>query len=833
MKHCLTVLIFVAFPGLSYAAVYVESGEHPGYSRVVMQFERSPNWTFGRVADGYELRISDPETEFDVSDVFDRIPRTRLNSLTTPVPGRMTFGVGCDCYADVFEISPGRLVVDIKSGAVGSDSRFESWLEPEIMELPEDPNIITEMPVPVIARFPPDLPTDLRAAITALPPDHSMNFAQTSRIRDALRQGESGQADWQLVNDTEIQDAEPVQTARSGDQKPKLDLNRRLGDSLETALTDYNDSRTNEMERTLVEQLGRAAAQGLIEPTLTELLLPFGGDAQDNNQASEPTGDPRKKRPVIENGPNLRVETAYDRDAPQGAGRQSLTDIGVQCTPDDALDVASWGIDGQTGLAGLRASLLGEFDRPNVEQLEALAKRYVYLGFGAEALSLMNGMNIEFPSRDQLMALAQVVDGKMPKSPHVLSGQNSCPTHAAMWSVLADPSGAANVFGDGENVLRTFSGLPVHLRRHLGPRLSNNFLQAGNAEIATTLRNMIGRIPGDQTVDFGLLEARLNVDLGNDDLAIQQLRDLIPESGAQLAPAVSELIDTTLNYQGAIDKNTAELAEALAYEHRGTPIGRNLATIAIRGIIDSGEYAKSFNAIRVAMESGDFSASVATALLAEAQLQNAQNSDDLQFLKIGLANPMSPEIETPAYRAARHAVAKRLIDLGFTDDAMRLFNTDQEQAEQDEKLLLARAMLGQNQPQRVPDIVTVSDGLEAQYLLAQAYEKMGQFAKSHDLQPESDDPLSSQSVAWRSGDWTRITQAYQSDPESVQLAAARHAMKAAPLSDMAATAANTEGSVNPISDNDRLGSATVSLSDSTKQIAHSQEARRLIQALLE
>ena len=82
MRYCLTVLILVAFPGPSYAAVYVESGEHPGYSRVVMQFERSPNWTFGRVADGYELRISDPETEFDgdalISSLDGKLARFKL-----------------------------------------------------------------------------------------------------------------------------------------------------------------------------------------------------------------------------------------------------------------------------------------------------------------------------------------------------------------------------------------------------------------------------------------------------------------------------------------------------------------------------------------------------------------------------------------------------------------------------------------------------------------------------------------------------------------------------------------------------------------------------------
>ena len=94
-------LVFL-FPGAATAeTVNAISGEHADFSRIVLQFDNLDTWEFGRVAGGYELRTGLSEAEFDLSSVFDKIPKSRISEITSPANGRLFLSVSCQCAADV------------------------------------------------------------------------------------------------------------------------------------------------------------------------------------------------------------------------------------------------------------------------------------------------------------------------------------------------------------------------------------------------------------------------------------------------------------------------------------------------------------------------------------------------------------------------------------------------------------------------------------------------------------------------------------------------------------------------------------------------------------
>lgn len=91
--------------------VRVVTGEHADFTRLVMQIPAGLTWSL--MGSGPE-RIFAPSTDltFDLSRVFDRIPRTRLESARAG-DGRLTLGLACDCPVRAWQDRPGLVIIDI------------------------------------------------------------------------------------------------------------------------------------------------------------------------------------------------------------------------------------------------------------------------------------------------------------------------------------------------------------------------------------------------------------------------------------------------------------------------------------------------------------------------------------------------------------------------------------------------------------------------------------------------------------------------------------------------------------------------------------------------
>lgn len=148
------------------ASAEIRSGEHADFSRLVIQFDDTFDWVFGRDAEGYVLRSEGLEAVLDTSRVFYLIPRDRIARVAHDRDkAEFRIALGCDCHGDAFEIREGRVVIDIKDGPAPESSPFETVLQapdtaPDPAPVPPapEPAKIAEIPPPV-ADFAPDIAT--------------------------------------------------------------------------------------------------------------------------------------------------------------------------------------------------------------------------------------------------------------------------------------------------------------------------------------------------------------------------------------------------------------------------------------------------------------------------------------------------------------------------------------------------------------------------------------------------------------------------------------------------------------------------------------------------
>ncbi len=130
VRLALAVLLLLAGPAAAEIA-RVRGGEHPDFTRIVVEAAELGDWRFGRNGDGYELALSPAVTGYDLSAAFDRIPRDRLSGLwRDAASGNLRLALSCACHAVAFEFRPGMVVIDVKSGAAPRGSAFEEPLAP-------------------------------------------------------------------------------------------------------------------------------------------------------------------------------------------------------------------------------------------------------------------------------------------------------------------------------------------------------------------------------------------------------------------------------------------------------------------------------------------------------------------------------------------------------------------------------------------------------------------------------------------------------------------------------------------------------------------------------
>jgi len=152
----LLVCFLALLPGtLAAQTAIVTSGEHAGFSRLVVTSPEAQDWQLQRDGESYVLTLESPDIRFDLSAAFERIPKSRVADLAVDSrPSTLRFTLACACHADAFSFRPNIVVVDIKSGLPEPDSPFEKAVSDPVPAVAQhgtqskDTTPVTERSVP-------------------------------------------------------------------------------------------------------------------------------------------------------------------------------------------------------------------------------------------------------------------------------------------------------------------------------------------------------------------------------------------------------------------------------------------------------------------------------------------------------------------------------------------------------------------------------------------------------------------------------------------------------------------------------------------------------------
>ncbi len=122
--------IWLSLTSMAMAApVVVKSGEHDGFTRLVLEYPDPVDWRVGRTDDGYALRIANETPSYDLAETFKVIRKSRLAGISAnPDSGILNLAIACACYAIPFEFRPGIVVIDLRDGKPPKGSSFEEPL---------------------------------------------------------------------------------------------------------------------------------------------------------------------------------------------------------------------------------------------------------------------------------------------------------------------------------------------------------------------------------------------------------------------------------------------------------------------------------------------------------------------------------------------------------------------------------------------------------------------------------------------------------------------------------------------------------------------------------
>ncbi len=746
--------------------VVIQSGEHDGYTRVVVELAAPSGWSFGRIEGGYGLRLSRPDISLDLSKTYDRIRRDRLAGLEQFGDGDgLAFLVDCACHADVDEYLPGVLVIDVRDGPPPPGSKFETPLRPATASSRQ------------VARFSSNLSDADRQRlfwgnqIVPSRPQEPVTLSPTAKMAQqdpfswpATRQSVEADPttplkDQPMAKPDSVAMAEHPEPTPAPAPEQLVDLpvppaSRAPFSPFDSAIGFRpTNPLVAEAQDVLLRELSRAASQGLVDIVQPVLpLLPSESVSQEIAQTDQP--GPKPEHPPesseAENHVTIKAETSIDRDSVQGPASDRMTADGLTCPADTAIAVGSWGDDRPLSeqLSDRRQALVGEFDAPSPEGIRDLARLYLYFGFGAEARDTLQAFGVPVEDSDLLQVMARIMDGGTVLQPGRLGGLTDCDSSAALWSVLAKDRLAPGDAVNAGAVVRSFSGLPIHLRRLLGPQLSGQFLLIGDQDTARALQDATTRASGDHGSEIRLTEARLDLAMEKPAKAEAGLQEVVAEDGPASPDALILLIETQIDQGMIVDHATVETAAAMAFEHRGTELGNRLDRAEVLATAASGGFDSAFATLarQSAHTAVDAVASPDEGLFT---LLHA-NADDATFLRHMFGSEERLD-RTDLSRSLRQSLAGRMVDFGFPAEARAVLDAGAIREEAD-RILLARISLEEHDPGEALRSIVGMDGAAIAEIEAEALSQLGYHAGAAEAFSRAGAVAASASSGWRAGD---------------------------------------------------------------------------------
>ncbi|MEO1025926.1 MAG: hypothetical protein AAFX07_10290, partial [Pseudomonadota bacterium] len=117
MRSLSFALALLAIASFAYASdVTVRGGEHPDFTRLVMEFDELPEWETQQVGRSQRIVFSAPGLKYDISRAFRLIGRERVGDIRLIESG-LEFDIACDCSFTVARIAENAIAAEVRSRA--------------------------------------------------------------------------------------------------------------------------------------------------------------------------------------------------------------------------------------------------------------------------------------------------------------------------------------------------------------------------------------------------------------------------------------------------------------------------------------------------------------------------------------------------------------------------------------------------------------------------------------------------------------------------------------------------------------------------------------------
>jgi len=686
--------------------VAVVSGEHEGYTRLVLSISPDREWELFVDQNSASLVFTSQKLEFDDSKVFARIAKTRLVSTfseQSETAAKYTMNIGCDCEVNAFAYLEKYIVVDIvdrpettintpparnftpKSRAIskpdGNDRPPEivSWIRPRAPYYVSSPDRVN---------FP--LQMDGSGLAQTQKPDAPPRVSRTDRVREVPSAT--------IQTDRELQEA--VDVARNS----------------------------------LLQQLTLAADQGLLD-----LNRPSPEIVQEVAQEEFPAIFEEE-----EDETQILIQTVLVRDALAARGGRNLQND--RCPSPEDLDIASWGSgdDFFDELSSARQGLLGEFDEPDFAEVERLIRTYLRYGFGAEARSYLLESRQNIAQYSLLLDIAAIVDGQTVQDGGPLSQAIECGGAASLWALVGVYPAVDAGIDDKPSIVDAFAKLPPDIRRLVGPRLAAAFLDRGFEVIARRVVDILERAPLMQAEGSAPEAAQAFTALANDNSLVA--------TDALIALATLQLTQNQRPPQNLLmDLGTG------AKIWRGTQKGGELRRLEALWMAKQGREAEAIDLLVAEIERDSSNADLLRKT-AEEILSALSVSEDQSY---GYAEVVDTYIgfisENEDAGKLRLEIAAKLLLVGLPDFAIEILRPMLQRNELDAILIGAAANIQAYRPDTAVVLLNGVAGDAARKLRVQAYLGMGDFERAlAQLNQFSVRQAAIVRPYWFNGDWEKV-----------------------------------------------------------------------------
>ena len=562
------VMVFFLSAAASAQPITVRSGDHDGFTRVVLRLPENTSWQISEEPGLKTISLTRHEAGFDTARVFDIVPREFLVDVRA-FPSRLELVLSCACELNTFVERQRFLVLDILDGPPLTDETAAGS-----------------------ARFIPARPAS------------GFNFGDLLwsefSASDDLDSG-SGQA-------------EPTQLKDNASDKDN--------NSAEMALIE-------ETRQQLLAGLANAASRGIVQPSTPSLEL---ATEDQQSATSTEIFDSSEETVVVVTPELGNIRITSSRDNPQAAQNVDLMTSGALCPSPGRVMVAQWGTDEpfHEQLALSRQALFSEIDRLNEQAAVDLTRLYIFFGFGAEAkqtLALSEDLAAAHP---ELMDLADVMENGFARNPRFIHRFSDCDSDLALWAAMAAQELPADQVLNEAAALRALAALPDHLQRFIAPALSKRLAEHGSLEAASIALRNIEWNNEQETHGQNMARATIEAESGNSDQAEALLEDVIEDNAEETPEAMMAFVESRLAEGETIPADVALLIETYAFERRESPIGQELQRTHVIASAYSGQFSKAFEALQSPLIKDDpeFFSEVQSHVFSAL----SANADDIEFL---------------------------------------------------------------------------------------------------------------------------------------------------------------------------------------------------------